>query len=114
MSDQVELSKHDLPNYDFSAFLNRVKVRMMKVEEKTAGGLYIPEAMKEKEQKGADAGIVLDIGADAYVEYRDQRLKVGDVVLYARYAGSVVPGTDDRERIINDTDIYAIGARKEP
>lgn len=103
-----ELTKTQLEGMTFKAALNRVRVRMVKTENVTKGGIVLTEATANKEKMGCDAGVVLDMGEDAYSEYNDKRIKVGSVVLFARYAGAIVPGTEDRERILNDTDIYGI------
>ncbi len=103
-----ELTKADLDGKRFAATLNRIHVRMVHNDNKTKGGILLTDATANKEKMACDAGTVIDIGPDAYAEYHDKRIKPGAVVLFARYAGSIVPGTDDRERIINDTDVYGI------
>ena len=104
----TELTKAELEGMTFKSALNRVRVRMVKTDNVTKGGILLTEATANKEKMGCDAGVVLDMGEDAYSEYRDKRIKPGAVVLFARYAGAIVPGTEDRERILNDTDIYGI------
>ena len=78
------------------------------MDEMTKGGIALPPGVANKEKMACDAGTVLDMGADAYADYADNRIKVGSVVLFAKYAGAIVPGTEDRERIINDTDVYGL------
>ncbi|MEE4194075.1 MAG: co-chaperone GroES [Anaerolineae bacterium] len=56
----------------------RVVVKPLEQESKTASGLYIPDTAKEKPQTGK----VVAIGDD-----EDIRLKVDDVVIYAKYTG---------------------------
>lgn len=103
-----EVTKAQLEGKTFKATLNRVRVRMVKMDDMTKGGIALPPGVANKEKMACDAGTVLDMGDDAYSEYADKRVKVGSVVLFAKYAGAIVPGTDDRERIINDTDVYGI------
>jgi len=104
----TDLTKADLEGKTFRATLNRVHVRMVKMDDMTKGGIALPPGVANKEKMACDAGVVMDMGADAYADYADNRIKVGSVVLFAKYAGAIVPGTEDRERIINDTDVYGL------
>ena len=104
----TEITKAELEGKTFRATLNRVHVRMVKMDEMTKGGIALPPGVANKEKMACDAGTVLEMGADAYADYADNRIKVGSVVLFAKYAGAIVPGTEDRERIINDTDVYGL------
>ena len=103
-----ELTKSDLEGKTFKATLNRVRVRMVKQDNVTKGGILLTDTTANREKMACDAGVVMDMGADAYADYADNRIKVGSVVLFAKYAGAIVPGTEDRERIINDTDVYGL------
>ena len=103
-----DITKAQLEGKTFAATLNRVRVRMVKMDDMTKGGIALPPGVATKEKMACDAGTVLDMGPDAYGEYKDDRIKVGSVVLFAKYAGAIVPGTDERERIINDTDVYGL------
>jgi len=104
----TELTKAMLESLPFTATLNRIHVRMVKTDNMTKGGIALPDNYANKEKMACDAGEVIDIGPDAYAEYADKRIKPGAIVLFAKYAGSFVPGTEERERIINDTDVYGI------
>lgn len=114
MTDIPELTQADIPSYDFGAFLNRVRVKVVKVENVSKGGIITSVAKDQRrEQMAADVGVVQDFGPDACADYLDKRLTKGAVVLFAQYAGKVCPETDGEYRIINDTDIIAIGTKKE-
>jgi chaperonin GroES len=86
---------------------DRVIVRPLEAEEKTAGGLYIPDSAKEKPQQGevvaAGPGRTGDDGKTIALE-----VKVGDKVLYGKYSGTevTVAGTD--YLIMRESDIFAI------
>lgn len=98
----------------FSALLNRVHVRVLDIEEVSKAGIVLATgASKHKEQMGCDVGVIIDLGPDAFDEYKDKRVKPGDVVIFAQYGGKVVPDTDGKERILNDVDLIAIGRRPE-
>jgi chaperonin GroES len=85
---------------------DRVVVEPKEAEEKTAGGIVLPDTAKEKPQRGA----VLAVGPGKLLE-NGQRGKlsvaVGDEVIYGKYAGSDVE-VDGREvKILRESDILA-------
>lgn len=86
---------------------DRVVVEPMEQEEKTASGIILPETAKEKPQKG----VIIAAGPGRYGE-EDERVpmdvKVGDHVLYAKYAGTEVKINDKKLLILKESDILAI------
>ena len=88
----------------------KVLVKPQKVEEKTAGGIYLPDQIKEKEKFAKQEGILVAVGAIAFTDpdWLD-RPKPGDKVLFDKYAGCTVKGQDGEEyRLINDKEIGAV------
>lgn len=92
---------------------HRVLVKPIVIEEKTKGGIYLPQQSIDLEKAGIDKGEVVAIGDTAW---KDERLggkawcKVGDNVIWARYAGKPVTinmGTPDEitYHLVNDEDI---------
>ena len=81
---------------------DRVLVEPAAAEEKTAGGIIIPDTAKEKPMKGT----VVAVGEGKKDE--PITVKVGDTVLYGKYAGTelTVDGVD--YLIMRESDIYAI------
>ena len=81
---------------------DRVLVEPMAAETKTASGLYIPDTAKEKPQPGK----VVAVGSGK--KDHDMTVKVGDTVLYGKYAGTELKleGTD--YLIMREDDILAI------
>jgi len=81
---------------------DRVLVEPAQAEEKTAGGIIIPDTAKEKPQRG----VIVAVGSGKKDE--PMTVKVGDKVLYGKYAGTeiTVDGTD--YLIMKESDIYAI------
>ena len=82
-----------------------------KVEEKTAGGIYIPETAREKEQQAATVGILIAVGDSAWADLDDGKpwANVGDKISYSRYAGVSMKGADDESYVlINDNDVLAV------
>lgn len=76
----------------------RVLVKPLEAEEKTAGGIYLPESEKEKRHKG----VVEAIGTLKEVD-----LKVGDVVFFESYVGSELNVDGKKYRLLNVKDILA-------
>ena len=81
---------------------DRVLVEAAEAETKTAGGIIIPDTVKEKPQKGK----VIAVGTGKKDE--PITVKVGDTVLYGKYAGTEIQ-IDGREYLImRESDIYAV------
>ena len=85
----------------------RVVVEPLEQEEVTAGGIVLPETAKEKPQKGN----VLSVGAGD----RDEKgkriamdVKVGDTVLFAKYAGTEIKIDGKKLLILRESDLLAI------
>jgi len=86
---------------------DRVVVKVLEAEEKTASGIVIPDKAKEKPQEGkimaVGAGKVLDNGTKTEME-----VKVGDKVIFSRYAGTEVKVDGEEYLILRQDDILAI------
>lgn len=87
---------------------DRVVVEPLEQEEKTASGIILPETAKEKPQEGT----ILAVGAGKFDDEGEKRLpmdvKVGDTVLFAKYAGTEVKLDDKKVLILRESDIMAI------
>ena len=70
-------------------------------ETKTASGLYIPDTAKEKPQMGTI------VAAGPGKKDEPMEVKVGDVVLYGKYAGTEVTVEDKKYLIVKQSDILA-------
>ena len=81
---------------------DRVLVEAASAEEKTAGGIIIPDTAKEKPQKGK----VIAVGKGT----KDDPItvKVGDSVLYGKYAGTEIALNGSDYIIMREADIFAI------
>jgi chaperonin GroES len=86
---------------------DRLVVEPAEKEERTASGIILPETAKEKPQEGtvlaAGPGRTDDDGKRIAMD-----VKVGDVVLYAKYAGTEVKIDDKKLLILKESDILAI------
>ena len=81
---------------------DRVLIEPKEAETKTAAGIYIPDTAKEKPQQGK----VIAVGPGKKDE--PMEVKVGDEVLYGKYAGTGVSVEDKKYLIVKQSDILAI------
>mgnify|MGYP005990338913 CR=1 FL=1 len=81
---------------------DRVIIEPAAAEEKTAGGIIIPDTAQEKPQRGT----VMAVGSGKPDE--PMTVKVGDVVLYGKYAGTDVNVEGNDYLIMREADIFAI------
>ena len=86
---------------------DRVLVKQSEAEERTSGGIVLPDTAKEKPQRGkviaVGPGKLLDSGKRA-----ESSLKKGDEVFYAKYAGSEIKIDDEEYVILKESDVLAI------
>jgi chaperonin GroES len=82
---------------------NRVVVEAAAAEEKTAGGIIIPDTAKEKPQRGKVIAV-----SDIDEKGNKPAVKVGDTVLYGKYAGTEVQLGGHDYLIMRESDIFAI------
>jgi chaperonin GroES len=81
---------------------DRVIIEPAKAEQKTAGGIIIPDTAKEKPQSGS----VVAVGPGKKDE--PMTLKEGDVVLYGKYAGSEISIEGKDYLIMRESDVVAV------
>ena len=82
---------------------NRVLVEPAPAEEKTASGIIIPDTAKEKPQRGK----VLSI-SEIDEKGNKPTVKVGDTILYGKYAGTEINVEGKEYLIMRESDIFAI------
>lgn len=86
---------------------DRVVVKPLPMEEVTKGGIVLPDTAKEKPQKGevvaVGPGRLLDNGQRVAVD-----VKVGDKVLYSKYAGNEVKLDGEEYLILREADILGV------
>ena len=85
---------------------DRVVVEPLEAEEKTSGGIVIPDTAKEKQQKGR----VISVGKGRFEDGKltPLEVKAGDQVLFGRYSGTEVKVGANDYLIIKEDDILAI------
>jgi chaperonin GroES len=81
---------------------DRVLVEAAAAEDKTAGGIIIPDTAKEKPQKGT----VVAVGPGKKDE--PMTVQVGDSVLYGKYAGTEITIDGENYLIMRESDIVAV------
>ena len=82
---------------------NRIVVQAAAAEETTKGGIIIPDTAKEKPQRGK-------VISTSEVDEKGNKptVKVGDTVLYGKYAGTEVTVDGQEYLIMRETDIFAV------
>lgn len=85
---------------------DRVVIKRLEAEEKTKSGIVLTGSAKEKPQEAE----VVAVGPGGYVEGKEVRMevKVGDKVLFSKYAGTEVKIDGEEYTILKQDDILAI------
>ena len=86
---------------------DRIVIKVIEDTEQTSGGIFIPDSAKEKPQKGE----VVAVGEGKMNEKGEREpmdVKVGDVVLYAKYAGTDIKMDGVEYKILSIKDALAI------
>ena len=81
---------------------DRVLIEPKEAETKTAAGIYIPDTAKEKPQQGTV------VAAGPGKKDEPMEVKVGDQVIYGKYAGTEVNFEDKKYLIVKQSDILAV------
>lgn len=86
---------------------DRILVKRIEEEEKTKGGIIIPDAAKEKPQEGmvvaVGDGKILDNGQKAPLQ-----VKAGDKILFGKYSGTEIKIDGEEHLILREDDVLAI------
>ncbi|CEO87982.1 co-chaperone GroES [Syntrophaceticus schinkii] len=86
---------------------DHVLVKPLSKEEKTEGGIYLPDTAKEKSQEGE----IIAVGPGRMLENGTRvapEVKVGDKVIYAKYGGTEFKVGDEEYLIMRESDILAV------
>ena len=95
----------------FRPLHDRVLIRVLDSEEKTSGGIIIPDTAKEKPQEGE----VVAVGPGAKSEdgkIVSMDVKVGDIVLFGKWSGTEIKIDGTEYSIMKESDIMGIAKRK--
>ena len=86
---------------------DRILVKRVEEETKTAGGLYIPDTAKEKPQQG----VIVAVGKGKLQDdgsLRKLEVKAGDKILFAKYSGSDIKMDGVEHMILREDDILGV------
>ncbi|GJD21262.1 co-chaperonin GroES [Rivularia sp. IAM M-261] len=86
---------------------DRILVKISEAEEKTAGGIFLPDTAKEKQQVGE----VVEVGSGRRNDdgsYQQLEVKVGDKVLYSKYGGTDIKLGSEDYVLLREQDILAV------
>ena len=87
---------------------DRILLKVLEAEEKTKGGIYLPDTAKEKPQEGK----VIAVGEGKILKdgtRKKPEVKVGDIVLFGKYSGTEVSTKEGEEYlIVKEEDVLAI------
>ncbi len=85
---------------------DRVVVEPVEAEERTAGGIVLPDTAKEKPQRGT----ILSVGPGKLLENGNRgelSVSIGDVVIYGKYSGTDIELNGNDVKILRESDILA-------
>ena len=89
---------------------DKVLVKVLEEEEKTPGGIYLPDTAKEKPFKGK----VIAVGTGKQLKdgrigpFDELGVKPGDTVIFSKYAGTEVKLNGEKHILLSVDDIYAV------
>ena len=87
----------------------RCVVRLDPVEEKTVGGIIIPDERRDRGQMAATDATLLAIGGNAFQDWNGRKPVAGDRVMISKYAGITREADPtDLIRVVNDKEILAV------
>ena len=86
---------------------DKIVIKVIEDAEQTSGGIFIPDSAKEKSQRGeviaVGTGKTNDKG-----EKEPMEVKVGEIVLFAKYAGTDVKVADETLKILSVSDVLGV------
>lgn len=117
--DFAALSRNDRALAEIEPILNtsglvpveyKVLIKLDPVEEKTTGGIILPEDTSERSQMAQTYATLIAIGGNAFEDWKDPKPKAGDKIVVDKYAGLPPKAGDitDLYRLCQDKDICAI------
>jgi chaperonin GroES len=102
------MAKKTTSSQTIQPLFGNVLIRPLEAEDKTAGGIYLPETAKEKPQVGE----VMAVGEGSWDEDGEKRIpmdvKVGQKVMYKKWGGNEVKVENEEWTIVDQKDILAI------
>lgn len=89
---------------------DKVLIKVMEEEEKTPGGIYLPDTAKERPFKGkvVAVGVGKQLKEGSIVPFDELGVKPGDTVIFSKYAGTEIKVNGEKHIILNVDDIFAV------
>ncbi len=92
---------------------HRLLVLPAETDRTTASGIILEDKYAMMEEMAQTQGTVVSVGDTCYDDQEKPWCKVGDFVMFGKYAGVVYQGEDEKQyRILNDKDVVAVITRK--
>ncbi len=89
-----------------------VLIKVNTVDDKSEGGMFIPDTVRDRDQYAHDMGILVAKSFMAYADFEGDIPEVGDEVLYSKYSGSLLyfrtPEGRTQYRLCEDKDVKAV------
>ncbi len=89
---------------------DRIIIKPEEISDVSAGGILIPDGSKERPKKAEVVAVGPGLWAASIKDYRAPNINVGDIVMFAKYAGMEVTVDDIKYLIIKESDIIAVYA----
>jgi len=89
----------------------KILLRVDEVETITAGGIILPDTGRDREMIAQESGVIIAMGECACSEadiWGPNPPKVGDKVIFSKYAGAVIKRLGKKYRLIQDKDLGAV------
>ena len=86
---------------------DKIVIKVIEDAEQTSGGIFIPDSAKEKSQRGEVVAVGSGKNNDKG-EKDPMEVKVGEIVLFAKYAGTDVKVADETLKILSVSDVLGI------
>lgn len=90
----------------------KILIAVPELSEKTAGGIYMPDSMKQAEETASIIGYVLKVGAEAYSDKarfpNGPWCKEGDFIIFRSYSGTRFKVSGKEFRLINDDTVEGV------
>ena len=77
----------------------KVLILQDEVEDKSSGGIWLADTTRDRQTEAQDRGTIVEVGGMAFSDWRGIKPKVGDKVLYDRYAGSAIRFRDKENKM---------------
>lgn len=96
----------------------KVVIAPDKVDDRTTGGIWLPQQVKQMDQNAVTTGTLVKKGPEAEIHFDDagsmRAGEVGDRVIFARYGGVEIRWGEQRYRIVQDSDVVALMKEEPP